>query len=201
MALFKKKYETIECSNEHIFKLEYEGEIKIWKCGILEDEVVTYEGDVEKKHLKIVDKTKAPQVLQIDTVTNVYGEMIPFQLENGFPFLKLEGQWEPSDTFTKAKREATAKMYRRNSKQQMMVGAVIIAASLILGAVLGDMGDLWIFVVFGTFFICSGLYTMARVRNELQAYNEAEEAEEAEAQMETPDGIAAARALKSGEED
>jgi len=55
--------------------------------------------------------------------------------------------------------------------------------------------------VFGTFFICSGLYTMARVRNELQAYKEAEEAEEAEAQMETPDGITAARALKSGEEE
>ena len=132
MALFKKKYEKIECSNEHIFSIDYDGVIKKWKCVVLEDEVVTYEGDKECKHLKIMNKERAPQVLQIDTVTSIYGEMIPFQLENGFPFIKLEGEWVPSDTFAVARRDAQVKMYRRNSMQQIAIGIVMLLALLII---------------------------------------------------------------------
>lgn len=201
MALFKKKYEKIECSNEHIFSIDYDGVIKKWKCVVLEDEVVTYEGDEEKKHLKIMNKERAPQVLQIDTVTSIYGEMIPFQLENGFPFIKLEGEWVPSDTFAVARRDAQVKMYRRNSMQQIAIGIVMLLALLIIWLVMRDVGDLWILSVFGIFFISSGMYTMVRVRNELMAYKEAEEEAAREAAREDVDGIAAARALRSGEEE
>ena len=201
MALFKKKYEKIECSNEHIFSIDYDGVIKKWKCVVGEDEVVTYEDGVEKKHLKIMDKTRAPQVLQIDVVTSIYGELIPFQLENGFPFIKLQDEWVPSDTFTVARRNAQVKMYRRNSFQQIGIGIVMLLALLILWIVMRDVGDLWILSVFGIFFMSSGAFTLVRVRNELQAYMEAEEAEAAEENREELDGIAAARALRSGEEE
>lgn len=198
MALFKKKYEKIECSNEHIFSLEYDGVIKEWKCVVLENEVVTYEGDVEKKHLKIMNKERAPQVLQIDTVTSIYGELIPFQLENGVPFLKLEGEWVPSDTFTVAKREAAVKMYRKNSFQQIAVGTVMLLVMMIIWLVKKDLGDFWILSVFGIFFISSGGLTLVRVHNELQAYKEAEAAAAAEESQENVDAIAAARALEAG---
>lgn len=198
MALTKKKYETIECSNEHIFRLEYEGTIKVWKCVVLEDEVVTYEADVETGRLKITDKTNAPQVLQIDTVATIYGEQIPFQLECGAPFLKLEGEWVPSDTFAAAKREAAAKMYRRQAKLQIGIGIAMLVGFLAIWLLMGTMGDLWIISVFGMFFISSGGFTWVRVRNELQAYQDAEEEEAARANSDEVDAIAAARALHAG---
>lgn len=201
MALFKKKYEKIECSNEHIFSLDYDGVIKKWKCVVLENEVVTYEGDEEKKHLKIMNKERAPQVLQIDTVTSIYGEQIPFQLENGVPFIKLEGEWVPSDTFTQAKREAAVKMYRRNSMQQITLGAVMLLAVLVIWLVMKDLGDLWILSVFGIFFISSGVYTIIRVRNELQALQGAEAEAAAEGSEDGEDAIAAARALEASKEE
>jgi len=201
MALFKKKYEKIECSNEHIFSIDYDGVIKKWKCVVGEDEVVTYEEGVEKKHLKIMDKTVAPHVIQIDTVTSIYGELIPFQLENSFPFIKLEGEWVPSDTFTEARQAAAVKMYKRNSFWQIGMGATMLLALLILWIIMKDVGDLWILSVFGIFFMSSGAFTLVRVRNELAAIREAQAEEEREAQSETVDGIAAARALHSGEEE
>lgn len=198
MGLFKKKYEKIECSNEHIFRLDYDGVIKTWKCVVLEDEVVTYEGDRECKHLKIMNKERAPHVLQIDTVTSIYGEQIPFQLENGFPFIKLQDEWVSSDTFDEAKRNAAAKMYKRNAIQQASVGIVLLLALLVIWLVKKDIGDLWILSVFGIFFISSGAYTMIRVHNEMQAYKDAESKEEPESEV---DAISAARALHSGKEE
>lgn len=201
MGLFKKKYEKIECSNEHIFSLDYDGVIKQWKCVVLEDEVVTYEGEEEKKHLKIMNKERAPQVIQIDTVTSIYGELIPFQLENGFPFIKLQGEWVPSDTFTEARQAAAVKMYRRNAYLQIATGAVMLLALLLIWMIRGEMGDLWILSVFGIFMASSGGFTLVRVRNELMAIREAEAEAAAEAESEPVDGIATARALRSGEEE
>ena len=202
MALFKKKYEKIECSNEHIFSLDYDGVIKEWKCVVLEEEVVTYEnGNEEKKHLKIMDKTRAPQVLQIDTVTSIYGELIPFQLENGVPFIKLEGEWVPSDTFTEAKRNAQEKMYRRNAHKQIKVGAAMLIALFAYWLINRDLGDLWIVSVFGIFMMSSGGMTLARLRNELQAYKEAEEEAAKAEEADNVDAIAAARALRAAEEE
>lgn len=191
----KRKYETIECSNEHIFSIDYDGVIKQWKCVVKEDEVVTYENGQEKKHLKITNPVCEPHVLQIDTVTSIYGEMIPFQLENNVPFIRLEGEWVPSDTFTAAKREAMVKMYQRQSKQESIIGAIMLAIALGKWAISGDMGQLWILSVFGVFFLASAMYRLVRLRNELNAIAEAEAQEEAARQQEDGrDAIAEARA-------
>ena len=202
MKLFKKKYEKIECSNEHIFRLDYDGVIKTWKCVVLENEVVTYEGDQERKHLKIMNKERAPHVLQIDTVTSIYGEQIPFQLENGFPFIKLGDEWISSDTFDTAKRNAAVKMYKRNSIQQAAVGIVLLLALLVIWLVKKDVGDMWILSVFGIFFISSGAFTMVRVHNEMQAYKDADDQASAEDNTaDDEDAIAAARALQTAKEE
>lgn len=201
MALFKKKYEKIDCPNEHIFRLDYDGVIKVWKCVVLEDEVVTYEGDKECKHLKIMNKERAPQVLQIDTVTAIYGEQIPFQLENGFPFIKLQGEWVSSDTFDVAKRNAAARMYKRNSLYQAIAGAVLLLALFIIWLVKKDVGDMWILSVFGIFLLSSAGFTMVRVHNELEAYKQADAEAARDVAEENVDAIAAARALHSGDEE
>lgn len=193
----KKKYEKIECSNEHIFKIDYDGVIKTWKCVVMEDEVVTYEGGEEKKHLKITNRERAPRVLQIDTVTTIYGEQIPFQLENGVPFIKLEGEWVPSETFREAKQQAAVKMYKRYSLQETIAGVVCFVIVLAIKLLTGDIGDWWMLTVFGVFFCASAAMRMARLHNELQAIKEAEAEAAAEEVQEEEDGesaVAAARA-------
>ena len=201
MALFKKKYETIECSSEHLFRIDFDGVIKVWKCVVGDSEVIAYENDVETARIPMETTQRAPQVLQIDTIVNVYGEELGFQLENGFPFLCLEGDWEPSDTFAEAKRNAAVKMYRRNSFQQIGLGCVLLVALLLIWIVKKDVGDMWILSVFGIFFISSGAYTLVRVRNELQAIRDAEAEEAARADEDEVDAIAAARALHAGKEE
>lgn len=198
MALFKKKYENIECSNEHLFRLDFDGVIKVWKCVVGEEEVIAYEDGVETARLRIENPERAPQVIQLDTTVSVYGDELRFQLENGFPFLRLEGQWEPSDTFAEARRNAAVKMYRRTSFQQIATGAVMLLALLVIWLVKKDVGDLWILSIFGIFMMSSGGFTLVRVRNELQAYKEAEEEEAARADHDEVDAIAAARALHAG---
>lgn len=197
MFKFKKKYEKIDVSNEHVFSLDYDGEIRQWTCVVGEDECVTYEGDVEKKHLKIMNKERAPHVLQIDTVTSIYGELIPFQLENGIPFIKLQGEWVSSDNFQEAKLQATAKMYRRQAKQEAAVGVVALLVVLAKFLLTGDIGDWWMLSVFGVFFIACGAMQAVRVHNELNAIKEAEAEAALEEQKSTEGegiGVAAARA-------
>ena len=197
----KKKYEQINCSNEHIFRIDFDGVIKQWKCVVLDKEVVPYEDGVEQKHLKIKNAERAPGVMQIDTVTTIYGEQIPFQLENGIPFIQLEDEWVPSDTFAAAKQEAAVKMYQRQSKNESIVGLGMLA--LVLGKWLftGDMGQWWILSVFGIFFLASAALRLVRLRNELNAMKEAEEQAAAEREEPQEDAIAAARALRTGKEE
>lgn len=197
MFKFKKKYEKIDVSNEHVFSLDYDGEIRQWTCVVGEDECVTYEGNVEKKHLKIMNKVREPHVIQIDTVTSIYGELIPFQLENGIPFIKLQGEWVSSDNFQEAKLQAQVKMYRRQAKQEAAVGVAFLVAALAKQLLTGDIGDWWMMIVFGVFFLGTAGMQVVRVNNELNAIKEAEEEARIEEEKTTEGegiGVAAARA-------
>jgi len=199
--LIKKKYEKIECSNNHVFSIEYDGVIKKWNCVVLENEVVCYERSKETARLKITNREVAPHVIQVDTTVNIYGEEIPFQLENGFPFIRLEDEWVPSDTFTAARQEAAIKMYKRNSLQETIAGGILLAAMVIIWIVTGSLDDWWILSVFGIFLLSSAAYRMVRLRNELMAMKEAEQEAAVEAETPQEDAIAAARALKAGKEE
>lgn len=196
--LIKKKYEKIECSNNHVFSIDYDGVIKKWNCVVLEDEVVAYERSKETARIKIENRTVAPHVIQVDTTVNIYGEEIPFQVENGYPFIMLEDEWVASDTFMEAKQEAAVKMYQRSSKQEAIMGCVMLAAMVVAWIINGALGDWWILSVFGIFFLSSAAYRLVRLRNELIAMHEAEAEAEREAAEPEEDAVAAARALKAG---
>lgn len=193
---FKRKYEKIPCSNEHVFSIDFDGVVRQWKCVVLENEVVTYEDGQEKKHLKITNRVVEPHVLQIDTVTSIYGEMIPFQLENNIPFIQLEGEWVPSDTFAEAKQAAAVNMYRRQSRNESIVGGILLAISLGKWIFTGDMGQLWILSIFGAFFIATAMLRLVRLRNELRDIEEAQQEAQPEVGDSEVDAIAAARAAQ-----
>lgn len=174
---------------EYVWELEVDGEDRLYKVVVDEDMCTTYLGDQEHKHLKVMDKTCKVGVLQIDTVTSIYGQQIPFQLERYIPYIKLDGKWKMSDTTRQDRIEEGVAIHRRNSLVETVVGALFLLAALIMFLVGGKDSDWWMFFVFGAFFIFSAITRLIRLRNELTAIREAEEeatAEKEAAEEEVP---------------
>ena len=165
---------------EFVWTLEMDGEEKIWKCLVKETECVTFEGDVEKKHLKIMNPLRKQKVLQIDTTTTVYGKPMPFQLENGVPYIQIDGKWIKSDTTMQDRLDATVRMHKRNSYWQIAGGLAFYAVALGKRLITGELGEWWMLNVFGTFCILSAVMLRVRLRNELMAFQQAQEEERAQ---------------------
>ena len=139
-------------------------------------ECVTYEGDVEKKHLKIMNPERKQKVLQIDTTTVVYGRQTPFQLENGVPYIQIDGEWIKSDTSIEDRLNATIQMHVRTSHWQVAAGLALFAVALARQLITGE-GDWWMLTVFGTFCILSAVMRRVRLRDEVAAYRQSQEEE------------------------
>ena len=177
--MFKRKVtEKPELPKEYVWELDYDGVTKIYKCVVTEDMVTTYEGDKECKHLKVMDHTCEQGVLQIDTITSIYGEQVSFQLERYIPYIKLQDGWESSDTTKQDRLDATIAVYKRNSKLQIIAGITCMALTLLKTLITGEMGDWYMLNVFGIFFLFAGVSTHVRLKQELEAMNEGEEAKQ-----------------------
>lgn len=187
-----KKNKTWE-PKEYVWNLDIDGQEKRWKCLVTEHECITYEGDVERKHLKVMNPVRQEKVLQIDTITTVYGKQTPFQLENGIPYIQLDGKWVMSQTTQADRLEATVKMHQRNSKLELFAGLVFFALVLGKKLISGEVGDWWMLTVFGVFLWTSAIMRMIRLRNELSVMREEAEEEAAAKQQ-------AAKALEAPEE-
>lgn len=180
--MFKRKStEKPNLPKEYVWELEIGGEDHTYSCIVTEEMVTTFEDGVEKKHLKVMNPECKQGVLQIDTVTSLFGEPMSFQLERFIPYIKLEDGWTSSDTTKKDRLDATVAAHRKNAKWEMITGIACIAATLIKTLVTGDMGDWYILNVFGVFFIFAGLSTKVRLKQELDAMKEAEEEAQQEA--------------------
>lgn len=179
--MFKRKKSTVkpDLPKEYVWALEIEGVDHEFKCLVTEDEVITFEDGVEHKHLKVVDHTCMEGVLQIDCETKMFGEMIPFQLERYIPYIKLD-RWLMSDTTREDRLQEQIVIYKNQSKWETILGIAMILFHLIIELFFKDFGEVWIFTVFGIFFISSAVYRMARLRNELTALREAQEELEAD---------------------
>lgn len=175
--MLKKKKSTVkpDLPKEYVWTLDVEGEEKIFKCLVTETEVITFEGEKEHKHLKITNPECMEGVLQIDTATKIYGDMVDFQLERFIPYIRLEGHWVMSDTTEEDRMQEQIRIYKKNSKEQIISGAACLLVALGKQLITGDLGDWWMLNVFGMFFIVSGLMTLVRLRNEINAIKEAKE--------------------------
>ena len=200
--MFKRKKSTVkpELPKEYVWALDIEGEEHEYKCLVTENGVTTYEDGVDHKHLKITDPTCMEGVLQIDTQTKIFGDMVDFQLERFIPYIRLEGRWVMSDTTEKDRMEEQIAIYKKQSKQEAISGIGAILVALGKQLITGDMDDWWILIVFGVFFISSAALRMVRLRNEINALKEAEEeaaADKAAANEYLP---AARKTTETGEE-
>ena len=179
----KKKNLKPDLPKEYIWALEIEGVDHELKCVVYDDEVVTYEDGVEHKHLKVMDHTCEVGVLQIDCETKLFGEMVPFQLERYIPYIKLD-RWIMSDTTREDRMAEQIQIYKNQSKWETICGVAMILAHLIIELCWPDFGEVWMLTVLGIFFISSAVYRLARLRNELNALDEAKkEMEENEQAM------------------
>ena len=167
-------------SKEFVWELEIDNDYKIFKCVVGEKEVTTYEGDVERKHLKITNPVKKIGVLQIDTETRVYGDMVPFRMENDTPYLLLEGKWIMSDTTRDERMEKAVATYRRNSFIEIVAGAVMLLACLVIYLVNGTVGSSSILSIIGIMLVFAGVSTMIRLKQELDGLIEIEKEKAAE---------------------
>ncbi len=160
---------------EYIWILDIDNEDKIFKCLVKETECVTYEGDKEHKHLKITNPVRKNNVLQIDTVTSIYGRQIPFQLENGVPYIKIDGSWQMSETNRQDRIAQGIRVNTLSSWIQIGAGSLLTLVMLAKYFLTGDMGQWWILCVVGVMLAVSGLSNLARLKNELNILKEAEE--------------------------
>ena len=174
--MFKRK-STVkpDLPKEYVWELDYDGVIKYFKCVVTEDMVITYEGDKEHKHLKVMDHECKEGVLQIDTITAIYGEQIPFQLERYIPYIKLESGWKMSDTTREDRMQEAIRLHKRNSRNEVIAGLGFFAAALLKTLITGDLGDWWMANVFGIFCLVCAVYRMVRLRLEINAMKEAEQ--------------------------
>ena len=186
-------------SKEFVWELEIDDDFKIFKCVVGDKEVVTYEGDVEKKHLKITNPVKKIGVLQIDTTTRVYGDLIQFRMENDTPYLLLEGKWIMSDTTREENLEKAVNTHRRNSFVEIITGGAMLLGSLILYLVNGTLGKMSILAIIGVMMVFAGVSTLIRLKQELTALVEAEKEQAEEKAAKRAEWAAKRAALESGE--
>ena len=174
--MLKRKKSTVKPNlpKEYVWALEIEGADHEYKCLVTEDEVITFEDGVEHKHLKVVDHTCMEGVLQIDCETKIFGEMVPFQLERYIPYIKLD-RWLMSDTTREDRLQEQVQIYKSQSKWEVITGVCCILVHLVGQLIFPVLKDLWMLSIFGIFFISSAAYRMVRLRNELNAMQEAKE--------------------------
>lgn len=158
-------------TKEYIFTMAFDdGDYeKQWKCIVYEDKCVTYNEGVECQTFLLENKERAPHVIQLDTEAQVFDEILPLQIENGIPFLKMDGKWECSDTTDEDRLQANIRKYKKESYFYAALGIAMIAFQVVDWAFLRFSGDMPMFIVLGVFCISSGVVTMVRLNNEMKA--------------------------------
>lgn len=169
----KKEAPKPNLPKEYLWALDIEGEDHEFKCLVKEDEVITFEDGVESKHLKVMDHTCQVGVLQIDCNTKLFQEQVGFQLERYIPYLNLAGGWTMSDTTREDRMAEQIQIYKKQSKWETIMGIAMILVHLVGQLIFPILKDLWMFSIFGILCISAAAYRMVRLRNELNAIQEA----------------------------
>lgn len=157
----------------YVWELEVEGRTVEWKCFVGENECITYEGDRECKHLKIMDKTQMEGLLQIDCETRVWDQILPFQLENGIPYIKVEQEngtkkWTMSDTTKEDRLQQQIRNVKLQAYWSFGVGVLMFLIWGVQTLVAGGMEAWAMTPAIGVMCLAAGGMNLVRLRGELQ---------------------------------
>lgn len=158
----------------YVWELEVEDRLVEWKCFVGEDECITYEGDRECKRLKIMDKIQMEGLLQIDCETRVWDQIVPFQLENGIPYIKIENdegkkKWTMSDTTREDRLQTEIRMVKKQAYMMAGLGVVMLLVMLVQFLAQGSLGKWPVAPVMGCMCFAACAMNLVRLRNELLA--------------------------------
>ena len=99
--------------------------------AVVEDGVcTTYENGAETNRLPF-DATRGG--LQLDEVIEVRGQRVPFQLENGVPYLQIDGKWVASDTTIAERKVKLLESEKRSSRMLAFIGVFLIVFAAVMG--------------------------------------------------------------------
>ena len=163
-------------SKEFVWNLDMDGVERIFKVVVHEDEIVTYEGDEEKKHIKITNPVNKQGVLQIDTMTTLYGQECAIQLERNIPYIKPGKQWLMSATTYEDRKKKLIHTNKMAAIVQGIICGAMCLAALVKYLATGDMGNWWFMIVMGTFIGASGWVQYREVKNQVADLEKAENA-------------------------
>lgn len=127
----------------------------------------TYENGVVTNRLPF-DTAKSG--LQLDEIIEVRGQRVPFQLENGVPYLQLDGKWVASDTTIAERKQGLLESEKRSSRMLALIGVLLIAfAGLMCLMHPGSMRYWLIAVLVGVAMIVNGIIQYSSVKKKLSA--------------------------------
>lgn len=167
-------------SKEFVWNIAVDDGEKLFKVVVHESEIVTYEGDEEKKHIKITNPQSKQGVLQIDTVTMVYGMECPIQLERNIPYIKIGKQWVMSATTYEDRKKKLVHTHKMSAIILCVACVVICLVVLAKYLITGEVGDWWFMIVMGTIMGATGLIQYKDIKDQIKTLEKAE-AEEAAA--------------------
>lgn len=150
---------------EFVWKMKVEGEEHTWSCLVRDTECVTYEDGRETGRLSITEPRRMQGLLQIDTETVIFGERYPFQLENGEPYIKMDGKWKRSVTSHEERIAKLIQTHKATAWMQILLGLAACAACGIRYLVQHTMGNWFIALIIGSVIIVTGIAQLVDVRN------------------------------------
>ena len=163
-------------SKEFIWNLDMDGVERIFKVVVHEDEIVTYEGDEEKKHIRITNPECKQGVLQIDTVTTLYGQECAIQLEKGVPYIKPGKQWLMSATTYEDRKQKLIHTNKMAAFIEIGICIVLCLVVLVKWLMTGELGNWWFMIIMGTFIGGTGVLQYYSIKNQLADLEKAENA-------------------------
>lgn len=166
-----KKKELV-VNKMYVWDIEVDGKDYEWKCFVGIDECITYGNGQELQRLKIENMTQMQGVLQINTQVLVGDETVPFQLENGVPYIKLleddgERRWIKSDTTMEDNIQTRTRQVKKEAYTLIGIAAVLLLYTLVEYMVLGRLSDWNFFHIFAIIMLMAGAMNLAKLRNEL----------------------------------
>jgi len=152
---------------EFIWQIDVDGETKEWKCVLEDTEVVTYEEGEESARLAITNPEVKRNVLQIDTVTDIFGAKVPFQLEKNVPYIMLNGRWVMSLTTYEERKKKILKDQKFAAYLLLLIALGCAAACLIRYLIEGTMGNWWFLLVLGSIVAATGYIQYRETKNSI----------------------------------
>lgn len=136
--------------------------------AVLDDGVcTTYENGVMTNRLPF-DTAKSG--LQLDEVIEVRGQRVRFQLENGVPYLQLDGKWVASDTTIAERKLGLLESEKRSSRMLALIGVLLITFAGVMGLMRPGSMRYWLVAgLVGVTLIVNGIIQYSSVKKKLSA--------------------------------